>query len=100
MSRPRKRTERRRLERELRKVLPLDEEFVLVGADEVAVNVPGSGVIFFTQPPELGGDLLVESIAHSGPGVAERKLVLEEMLREAGYGKAIDEAKRRREMAS
>jgi hypothetical protein len=41
------------------------------------------------------GHTIVEASAYSGPGVEERKALLEEIMRSAGLGDAVDAAKRR-----
>lgn len=78
-------------------MLPMDRHFVLVGSNETAVNVPDAGAIFISR---FAGLTVVEAVAHSGPGVAARKAILEAACREAGLGEAIDDGRRRAAMPS
>jgi hypothetical protein len=70
---------------------------VVVGERETAVSVPGVGVIFVS---DCEGTIVIEASAFGGPGVADRKSHLEGMLRAAGLGHVVDEARRRAEVAS
>lgn len=77
--------------------LPWHRPFVVVGPDEAAVHVPGAGAIFISV---AHGFTIVEAAAISGPGVADRKAILEAKCRELGFADAIEAAKRRAEMAA
>ncbi len=72
--------------------LPWHREFVMAGPDETVINVPRAGAIFVSL---AGGYTVIECAAYSGPGVAERKAILEARVRAAGLGYAVDAAHRR-----
>jgi hypothetical protein len=91
---------RREREREIARQLRqrMDTQlFVLANGDEVAINVPDVGAIFLSRVEDI---LVIEAVAHSGPGVEVRKAQLEEICRIAGFGDAVDEGLRRRAVAS
>jgi hypothetical protein len=81
--------ERRRQRRAFDQLLD-EREVVIVRDGETAISIPGVGAIFISHDP-ASDYTTIEAIALSGPGVAERKAKLDELMREAGLGGLVDE---------
>ncbi len=86
-----------RARRRQRSAIDMKRPFVLIGEQETAVNIPGTGAVFLSTVEDV---LVVEAVAFSGPNVEHRKAELERICRGAGFADAIDEARRRGRVAA